>query len=130
MKNIKTLFTLMALTLFAFPQSLMGHGGKDHGPLAKVAPRGGMLKETKTGHLELVPKDNSIELYYYDMDIKPSEVKDLEIQASYSLPRKPYEELKLKPHRNHWSAPFNKKASHRYNLKIQLKDEVLEWVVD
>lgn len=130
MKTIRVLLSFMILGLSLAPLTSYSHGGKEHGPLSAIAPNGGMLKEVKKGHLELVTKKDSIELYYYDLDIKPSEVKDLEIKAEYSFPRKPYQKLKLKPHRNHWSAPFNKNASHRYNLKIQLDDEVVEWVVD
>lgn len=130
MINSKTFFTFILLLFSLISHTVFAHGGKDHGPLSAIAPKGGMLKEIKDGHLELVTKDKSIEFHYYDLDIKPSEIKGLKIKAEYSLPRKPYKELKLEPHRNHWSAPFSKEASHRYNLKIQLEDEVIEWVLD
>jgi hypothetical protein len=130
MKSIQTIFTFIILAFLATPQTTLAHGGKEHGPLSAMAPQGGMIKEIKNGHIELVTKDNTVELYHYDLDIKPSQVKGVKIKAEYSLPRKPYKELKLKPHLNHWSAPYSKDASHRYNLKIKIDDEMVEWVID
>lgn len=132
MKMTQTFFTFLALSLLITPNTIFAHGGEDHGheEQAAMAPKGGMLKEIKNGHLELVAKENSIEIYHYDLHVGPSQIKDVAIKAEYSFPRKPFKKLKLKPHRNHWSAPFNKGANHRYNLKIHLDDEVVEWVVD
>lgn len=120
----------LSLTLILSSPQVFSHGGEDHGPLSKIAPKGGVLKETEKGHLELVAKDESLNLYYYDLKIEPKKVKDADIKLFVKKPRQEEKELELSSRVVYWSAPFDKKSSHRFNVKVTLNGETFTWTVD
>lgn len=125
--------SLMLCLLLSF--QLVAHEGHDHSPGRKDAPHGGVVKESKDYHFELVSTDTDIMIFPYDVDMKPiKELSSIKIEAHTKKPRQDKNPLKFEVMGNHWHAKFDKGDSHRYNVYLTLvgndKKEELEWVID
>jgi len=107
--------------LLAMPYAMFAHEG--HGPSTVQAPKGGVMRSLETVHLELLSKGNTIQIYAYEKDLKPSDVTKYPVSASVALPKKKSEVLALKSKGDHWEAEFDPKGAHRYSLELDIKQD-------
>lgn len=74
---------ILALTLSLAFVSIQAHAhGED-----KPGPHGGFIRMPGAYHTEVVPKDNTVEVYLLDMDWKNPVVKDSSVEAEIRDPK-------------------------------------------
>jgi hypothetical protein len=111
------------LKVFIFTGLLaLAHEG-EHGPSTVQAPKGGVMRSLETVHLELLSKGNTIQIYAYETDLKPSDVSKYPVSASVTFPKKKSEALVLQNKGDHWEADVDAKGAHRYTLLLDIKQD-------
>lgn len=116
MKFVTILISALLLNI-----SALAHEGHDHEVPGNVqAPRGGMIKTGHEKYIESVVKPGLVEIYVYDHDLKPLDVKTLtEFSADILYPRaKKAETAKLEVENEHWVVRLGDKKVHRLTLNI------------
>lgn len=117
------LHIIASLLMLASPA--FSHEGHDHdAPQAVSAPNGGIVKSLEKTYVEAVSRGNQVLIYLYDKEMKPKNVSQFELSATAQFPKN---KIKEKPvvfakKENHFDATFDAQGSHRYTLKIQIKD--------
>jgi hypothetical protein len=109
---ISGLFLLIATNLSA-------HEG-EHGPSTVQAPKGGVIRSLETVHLELLSKGSTVQIYLYDVNLKPADVSKYPVSATVTLPKKKAEPITFQPKGDHWEAVVDAKGSHRYSLELNI----------
>jgi len=127
---MKTLYIILALIC----TPILAHEGHDHGPKSVQAPKGGIIRSLETIHLELVTEGKTINIYVYDKNLKPADVKNFPANLTVTLPKKKSESLQLASKGDHWEAIFDSKNSHRFVLQLSIKqgghDDKVKWTVE
>jgi hypothetical protein len=111
---------LLSLTLPVF-----SHEGHDHdAPQTVNAPNGGIVKSLEETYVEAVSKGNQVFIYLYDKEMKPKNVSLFELSATAQFPKNKIKEKPVAFVKKdfHFDATFDAQGSHRYTLKIQIKD--------
>ena len=118
--KIQMIAALLMVTNLAY-----SHEGHDHdAPQAVSAPNGGITKSLENAYVEAVSRGNQVFIYLYDKEMKPKNVSQFELSATAQFPKN---KIKEKPvvfvkKDFHFDAYFDAQGSHRYTLKIQIKD--------
>lgn len=130
---MKKIFFSLGL-LFAF--SSMAHDGP-HGPEQKVAPHGGVLRDSASLMFELVKESNSIKIFPLTHEGKPIEAKQVEINTKKTIltdSKKKTVGVTLVPEGNSFNVQFEKGASYRYALNLvasyQGKENKASWQIE
>ncbi len=113
-----TVFTIFALSL------AQAHEGHDHdAPQMITAPKGGLIKSLEETHVEVVSKGMDLQIYLYDLKMKPKSAAGFVVSAKAEMPRtKKQEQIKLSPKETFFEGTFDGKGIHRYTLLISIKD--------
>lgn len=109
---------ILALTLLITPHLSMAHEGHNHSP-GSEAPHGGVVKEGKTIHMELVAEGNSVKLFPLDKDYKSLPLKDIKITATAQPAKKSLVPLTLKPGQASFDGTVDPQGARRVELKIE-----------
>jgi hypothetical protein len=128
------LLTVIMVFLLSICNGL-AHEGHDHRPGHKDAPHGGIIKESKSFHYELVTRGQEVLIYIYDVDMKPLEnLASLNYKTFAQIPRRDKEELAMKVMGHHLHGKFDKGSAHRYTLILNVEDSGkavdIKWVID
>jgi hypothetical protein len=119
-KEILMLKTILLTSLVLFKTASFAHEG-EHGPSTVQAPKGGVMRTLETVHLELLSKGTAVQIFAYDLNLKPADVTKYPVSATITLPKKKSEALMLEPKGDHWLANFDAKGAHRYSLDLTIK---------
>lgn len=110
---------ISVLTTILIPSILLAHEGHDKSPGAVAAPHGGTVQVGSQIILELVSKNDGVEIYAFDHDMKPLNTKDVKVEGKMSLPKKSKAEvLKFTAEGEAFAAKINAKGTHRYTLDL------------
>lgn len=84
------------------------------------APKGGEIKATNDGYIEVVNARNAIKIYLYDKNLKAAkELKDISVIAEVQrATSKDHENLELKPSTGGFTAKFEPGETPKYYLDI------------
>lgn len=116
--------TIITCLLIA-TSAAFSHEGHDHeAPQMVSAPNGGIVKSLEKTFVEAVSRGQQVSIYLYDKEMKPKDVSNFELSATAQFPKN---KIKEKPvvfvkKDFHFDATFDAQGSHRYTLKIQIKD--------
>lgn len=111
---------LLSLTLPVF-----SHEGHDHdAPQMVNAPNGGTVKSLEETFVEAVSKGNQVFIYLYNKEMKPKNISKFELTATAQFPKNKIKEKSVLFIKKefHFVADFDAQGSHRYTLKLQIKD--------
>lgn len=112
--------SLIAFGFWAF--SAVAHEGHD-APTTLKAPKGGVLKELMEARVEVVSKGKDLKIYFYDKEMKPTQVSGFKVSARAELPRtKKIENLELKAQETFFESSYDAQGAHRYTLKLTVTD--------
>ena len=126
----------VVLVLLAFSPVGYAHEGA-HGPEQKVAPHGGVLRDSASLMFELVKDGGTVKVYPLTHEGKPIEAKILEIDSKKSsltdAKKKPVT-YTLVPEGNALVVKFEKGSSHRYALNLvanfEGKENKANWQIE
>ena len=104
---------------FLISTNLFAHEG-EHGPSTVQAPKGGVIRSLETVHLELLSKGSTVQIFAYDMNLKPADVSKYPVSATVTLPKKKAEPITLEPKGDHWQAVVDAKGAHRFALEMNI----------
>lgn len=107
------------IALILLMSAATAHEGHDHSQIQ--APKGGVLHALETVFVEFLSKGQDIQIYLYDLNLKPLAVTKYEASAQVELPRKPRQKLEIKPFGEHWNAKFDAKGAHRFTVIFEIK---------
>lgn len=117
-------FQIVAVLLsLALP--VFSHEGHDHdAPQTVNAPNGGIVKSLEETFVEAVSRGTQVFIYLYDKEMKPKAISKFELSATAQFPKnkKKEKEVLFTKKDFHFVADFDAQGSHRYTLKIQIKD--------
>ncbi|MES2964900.1 MAG: hypothetical protein V4760_13495, partial [Bdellovibrionota bacterium] len=97
-----------------------------------VNARGGIVKETKNHHVEVVPSAKSAKIYVFDRKMKAVAVEKIQMKARIATPKTSLN-LILEPKGDHFDAPYPREPLMRYQIVVVLtdkKDEVVTFDVE
>ena len=130
MKKIVTLLTL-ALCL-----NVSAHDGP-HGPEQKVAPHGGVLRDSASLMFELVKSGDSIKIYPLTHEGKPIDAKLVEVdtkKTNLTDAKKKTVQHTLVPEGDALVVSFEKGSSYRYSLNLNArfagKENKASWQIE
>jgi hypothetical protein len=120
MKKIIYLATLAISLLVSTP--ILAHEGHDHdGPSSFQPKNGGVVKSTEEVNVEVVTKDQNLEIYFYDNAGNPFDLTKLQFKAEAQLPKsKKKTAIALEQKATFQEAKFDAKGAHRYTLILHL----------
>jgi len=126
----------MMMTLFLFSMSAIAHEGA-HGPEQKVAPHGGVLRDSASLMFELVKSGESIKIYPLTHDGKAIEAKLVEVdtkKTSLTNAKKKTVSYTLIPEGDALVLKFEKGSSYRYALSLiaryEGKENKANWQIE
>lgn len=127
---------LLFITTLAFSLSLFAHEGA-HGPEQKVAPHGGILRDSASLMFELVKSGETIKIYPLTHEGKAIELKLVELDTKKSTltdaKKKPVP-FTLVPENDMFLVKFEKGSSYRYllnlNARYKGKENKANWQIE
>jgi hypothetical protein len=126
----------LVIALLALGSSAFAHEGA-HGPEQKVAPHGGVMRDSASLMLELVKDGNTVKIYPLTHDGKPIDAKAIEIDSkktSLTDAKKKVVPYTLVPEGNALLVKFEKGASHRYAFNLvtnfEGKENKASWQIE
>ncbi|OFZ12198.1 MAG: hypothetical protein A2Z20_11310 [Bdellovibrionales bacterium RBG_16_40_8] len=128
------IFLVTALILFS--TLAIAHEG-DHGPAQKVAPHGGVLRDSESLMYELVRGSRDIKIYLLTHDGTSIDAKAVEIDStktSLTDAKKKKVSYSLVPDKNYFILKFEKGSSYRYLLNLvasfEGKENKASWQIE
>lgn len=122
MKTIKTIFTVLTLTLFT--SIALSHEGHDHDAPKGVTPqKGGIIKSLEQSYVEVVSRGQNVKIYFFNKELKQQDASTYTVKAKAKKPRsKQAEVVTLKSGTEFLEANYDAKGVHRYTLELDIKD--------
>lgn len=107
-----------------FVQNSWAHGDHEHEAGDMMSPKkGGIVKKTHDGYLELVSKNGNIKVYFFDGEQKEEAIEAMNITAKAVFPRKAGEETIVGAKSgNVFELNYTNKKYHRYELVLTVKE--------
>jgi hypothetical protein len=116
---------LIVLFLFLPFFQVDAHEGHNHAPGMKMAPHGGIVKESKTMHWEMVREGKEVKLFPYDIKMTHVKPEDLTVSAALVQPRKNLNNpLSLKVEGEAFMFDLVDTGSHRYELNVFFEKKI------
>jgi len=127
---------LIIALVFGLSVTALGHEGA-HGPDQKVAPHGGVLRDSTSLMFELVKDGGAIKVYPLTHNGKPIDAKAIEIdlkKSSLTDAKKKPVPYTLVPDGISLLVKFEKGSSHRYALNLvasfEGKENKASWQIE
>jgi len=117
--------TRIIACLLIIATSAHSHEGHDHDtPQMVTAPNGGIVKSLEKTFVEAVSQGNQVSIFLYDKQMKAQDVSQFELSATAQFPKNKIKEkvVLFVKKEFHFEANFDAQGSHRYTLKIKIKD--------
>jgi hypothetical protein len=126
----------IVIALLALGPIALAHEGA-HGPAQKVAPHGGVLRDSTSLMLELVKEGDTVKVYPLTHEGKPIDAKAIEVDSkktSLTDAKKKPVAYTLVPEGNALLVKFEKGASHRYAFNLvtsfEGKENKANWQIE
>lgn len=118
---MKYLLSAIALLFLASAPSANAHEGHAHAP-GTVAPHGGIVKEGKSMHVELVVEGTTVKLFPLDKKYQSIPLKDVILTATAQPAKKTLVPLKLSPAKDgaSFDGQIDPQGARRVELKVQV----------
>ncbi len=114
--------TIVTFALIGFSHAAIAHEGHD-APGMVNAPKGGIIKSLDNIHVEVINKGKSVQIHYYDKDLKPVDVEKYPTTAEVEIPRtKKKESVNLTKSGQNFEYSYDAKGAHRYTLFLTVTD--------
>lgn len=115
MKNLLLILVALLAVTGAY-----AHEGHDSTPGAIQAPNGGIVEPFKALYIEKVVESTGVKLYPLTHETQPIALKDLKVDASYTLPKGKKQALKLTEEGDHYIAKVDAKGAYKYSLELKV----------
>jgi hypothetical protein len=97
------------------------HEGDHDAPGSVQAPRGGLIRSTEDSHYEVLVKGKEIEIFAYDLALKPLALDQVTLAGTVTLPRKKPQPITITKDKDRFRAQFDAKGAHRYELRLAIQ---------
>lgn len=115
MKHLVVSFLILSISPLA-----SAHEGHDHGPAIAQAPHGGTFQKGKKIAIEIVQEGGELKIYPLTTALKALKSSDINITATYELPKKKAEGLSLQSSDDFFVAKVDAKGAHRFKLDLNI----------
>jgi hypothetical protein len=123
MSNSLKISFFAAICGLLLPLASPAHEGEHSAPSSAAAQKGGVVRSTENVHLELVRSGKAIQIYAFDLDLKPLDPKNLPTILTVTLPKKKVQSINPNLQADHWAFDFDAKGAHRFTITMKVTHE-------